>query len=187
MPMPVILGGRRRGTKLLVPDGDGVRPTLARVREALFSMITSQIGSFAECRVLDAFAGSGALGLEAFSRGASHVDLVEANRNHYELLLKNIAKLDAQSTCHALLGHTPSAWKRLSPGAYHLVMCDPPYAAGLLPQTLQALLEQHRLNPGAIISLELDPDTAVDIPESLELIRSRQYAQCLVMLLRFCG
>ncbi len=185
--MPIILGGRRRGTKLLVPEGRGVRPTLARVREALFSMITSQIGAFAEKRVLDPFAGSGALGLEAYSRGAAHIDFVEANRTHYDLLLKNISKLEAQPVCNAICGHTPTAWNRLSAGTFDLVMCDPPYAAGLLPQTLQALLEQNRLSPDAVISLELDPNTHVDIPEPLELIKSRQYAQCLIMLLRFPG
>ena len=185
--MPVILGGRRRGTKLLVPDGKGVRPTLARVREALFSMITSQIGTFTDCRVLAPFAGSGALGLEAYSRGAAHIDFVEANRTHYALLLKNIEKLDAHAACHTVLGYTPGAWHRLGNEPYDLVLCDPPYAADLLPQTLEALLSQNRLAPGAILSLELDPNTVVDIPKPLECLKTRQYAQCLIMLLRFPG
>jgi len=185
--MPAILGGRRRGAKLLVPQGLGVRPTLARVREALFSMIASQCGSFANLRVLDPFAGSGALGLEAYSRGAAHIDFVEKNKAHYDLLLQNIQKLDAKKDSLAILGETPKAWNRLSPGPYNLVMCDPPYAAGLLPDTLQALLTGNRLAPGAIISLELDPNTAIEIPEPLITIKSRQYAQCLIILLQFPG
>ncbi len=182
--MPVILGGRRRGTKLLVPEGRGVRPTLARVREALFSMIASQLGNYENLRVLDPFAGSGALGLEAYSRGAAHIDFVELNKSHYELLTKNIAKLDAKSACNAILGETPKAWNRLSQAQYDLVMCDPPYAAGLLPETLNALVQKKLLAPGAIISIELDPNTQVEIPDQLELIKSKQYAQCLIMLLR---
>lgn len=182
--MPVILGGRRRGTKLLVPEGRGVRPTLARVREALFSMIASQLGSYDGLRVLDPFAGSGALGLEAYSRGAAHIDFVEANKQHYDLLLKNIQKLEAKSSCTTILGETPKVWGRLGALPYDLVMCDPPYAAGLLPDTLKALIDGNRLAPGAIISLELDPDTAIEVPEQLELIKSRQYAQCLIMLLK---
>ena len=183
--MPVILGGRRRGTKLLVPEGRGVRPTLARVREALFSMIASQCGSFAELNVLDPFAGSGALGLEAYSRGAAHIDFVEKNRAHYELLQKNIQKLDAQNACHTILGETPKAWSRLPLIKYNLVMCDPPYAAGLLPMTLQALVEEDRLATNAIVSLELDPDTQIEIPEAFLMLKNKQYAQCLIILLKY--
>ena len=183
--MPVILGGRRRGTKLLVPPGRGVRPTLARVREALFSMIASQCGSFADLNVLDPFAGSGALGLEAFSRGASRIDFIEKSKSHYDLLQKNIQKLDAMNECHTVLGETPEAVARLPAIRCDLVMCDPPYAAGLLPQTLQALVDDKRLTDGAIVSLELDPNTQIEIPEAFTILKNKQYAQCLIILLKF--
>ena len=183
--MPIILGGQNRGAKLLVPDGLGVRPTLARVREALFSMIASQIGSYEGISVLDPFAGSGALGLEAYSRGATHVDFFEINKSHYSLLLKNINHLKADKRCHAHFGESPKAWACLKNVTYDLVLCDPPYAAGLLPKTLNALNENKLLNNQAIVSLELDPNTAIDIPPQYSLIKSRQYAQCLIILLEY--
>lgn len=182
--MPSIIAGKRRGARLQVPEGLGVRPTLARVREALFSMLTSAVGSFEGLCVLDPFAGAGLLGLEAWSRGAAHVDLVEMARPHFEILKKNIATLNAQNDVRALLGQTPRDWSKLGNTAYDLVLCDPPYHAGLMPQTLAALVEGHLLRPGALVSVEYDEGQMPEIPENFEIYRQRGYGRCQILILQ---
>ena len=182
--MPVIIAGKRKGAKLLVPEGDGVRPTLNRVREALFSMLYSELGTFEDCCVLDPFAGAGMLGLEAWSRGAAHVDMMEISRQHFEILKKNIAKLQAAGDVTACLGQSPRDWHRFAGRRYDLVLCDPPYAAGLIPQTLQTLISGHYLNPGAMISVELNAADNPEIPPEFEIIKTRKYGKCQLVLIQ---
>ena len=181
--MPAIIAGKRRGARLQVPD-EGVRPTLARVREALFSMLTSALGTFENRRVLDPFAGAGLLGLEAWSRGAAHVDFVECSRPHFTILQKNIATLRAQQDVRAILGQTPRDWPKLGETPYDLVLCDPPFHAGLMPQTLEALVAQNRLTSDALVSVEYDEDAAPEVPEAFEIYRQRSYGRCQILLLQ---
>ena len=113
--MPVIIAGRRKGAKLSVPEGMGVRPTLVRVREALFSILYSEFGPLAGARVLDPFAGAGLLGLEAWSRGAEHIDLMEMNA--HDLITKtvdrgNLGIMDQSRLPHQMhisLNYAPTA------------------------------------------------------------------------------
>lgn len=181
--MPVIIAGKRRGAKLLVPQGEGVRPTLVRVREALFSILTSEFGTFEGLRVLDPFAGAGLLGLEAWSRGAAHVDFVECSREHLAILSKNIAALRAQAETKAILGQSPKDWHKLPALPYDLVLCDPPYAAGLMPQTLSALAERDMLRPNALVSVELNASDSLEIPDTFTCLKQRKYGKCQVCLL----
>lgn len=182
--MPVIIAGKRRGAKLLVPEGIGVRPTLVRVREALFSMLYSEMGSLDDCCVLDPFAGAGMLGFEAWSRGAAHVDMMEKSREHFVILKKNMATLRASDEVTALLGDSPKDWYRFAGRKYDLVLCDPPYAAGLMPQTLDALLNLHLLNPGAIVSVELNAADTLEIPDGFESFKNRRYGKSQLFLLK---
>ena len=92
-----IIAGKWRGRPLLAPEGLATRPTSARAREALFSMLASRIGSFADMQVLDLFAGTGALGLEALSRGAAHALFIERDAAAVRLLQQNIARLGADA------------------------------------------------------------------------------------------
>ena len=182
--MPIIITGKRKDAQLQVPKKIGVRPTLNRVREALFSMLFSQLGTFEDCTVLDPFAGAGLLGLEAWSRGALHVDFVEQNRQHFAILKKNIETVRAQNDVTAILGQTPRDWYRLNGRKYDLVLLDPPYAEGLLPGTLNALIQSELLNPGAIVSLESDAENPIEIPESFEVIKDRKYGKCRICLVQ---
>lgn len=181
--MPVIIAGKRKGAKLQVPEGLGVRPTLVRVREALFSMLFSRLGTIEDCCVLDPFAGAGMLGLEAWSRGASHVDFVEQSKQHFAILKKNIVALRAQNEVTALLGQTPHDWPRLGARKYDLVLCDPPYAEGLIPGTLQALVQNDLLNPGAVVSIETDAALPLVIPDTFDIVTDRKYGKCRILLL----
>ena len=182
--MPVIIAGKRKGAKLLVPEGEGVRPTLNRVREALFSILYSEFGTFEDCCVLDPFAGAGMLGLEAWSRGAAHVDMMEISKPHFDILKKNIAKLQAAAEVHACLGQSPQDWHHFAGRKYDLVLCDPPYASGLMPQTLQTLVSGHYLRSGAIITVELNAADNLEIPQELEIIKTRKYGKCQLVLIQ---
>ena len=160
-----IITGTARGRRLQTPEGLGTRPTPARVKEALFSAIQFDIEGR---RVLDLFAGSGQLGLEALSRGAAHATFVDnnaaavaairANLTHTKLAATAVVLQQDALTALALRGDA-------SPGdAYDLAFLDPPYTAGLLTQCLTALAP--RMHPGGIVICESDT-AAPPPPESV--------------------
>jgi 16S rRNA (guanine966-N2)-methyltransferase len=149
-----IIAGARRGHRLAVPAGRYTRPTSDRVREALFSSVESQLGSLAGLRVLDLYAGSGALGLEALSRGAAHALLVESDVRAVRVIRTNVATLGlaGAEVCHAAVERTlrePPAQE------YTLVLADPPY-----PMTedeitaVLSLLCSEWLAPQALVAVE---------------------------------
>jgi 16S rRNA (guanine966-N2)-methyltransferase len=148
-----LIGGEHRGRWLRFPDAPGLRPTADRVRETLFNWLQAELPG---ARCLDLFAGSGALGLEALSRGAGFVLLVEQSRSAAERLREHLASLGAgaraavrQTEALRLLAQPPDA-------PYDLVFLDPPFAAGLLPRTVRALEAQGWLAARASIYLEQD-------------------------------
>lgn len=122
-----IIAGALRGRKLQAPEGMATRPTADRVRETLFSMLASRLGSFEDLRVADLFAGSGALGLEALSRGAAFACFVEQDRRAVEAIRANIASL-ALAERAQVLARTALALPQAEP--FDLVFADPPYAPG---------------------------------------------------------
>jgi len=147
-----IIGGRHRGRKLQFPDGVEIRPTPDRVRETLFNWLQPRI---AAARVLDLFAGSGALGLEALSRGAAHVSFVERDRRAaaaIEALAGQWKESAASITCA-----DAQDWIARSHGTetrFDIVFIDPPYDSALLGATATALVKHERLAPDARVYLE---------------------------------
>lgn len=123
-----IIAGQWRGRKVKAPAGDTTRPTADRTRETLFSMLTSRLGSFEDLSVLDLFAGSGALGLEALSRGAAKCVFVEQDRAAIDALRANIRTLEADDRAEI----RPSSALALGPAPkpFDVVLIDPPYASG---------------------------------------------------------
>jgi 16S rRNA (guanine966-N2)-methyltransferase len=125
--MTRIVAGAARGRRLRVPPGERTRPTSDRVREALFSSVESAVGSLAGRRVLDLYAGSGALGLEAVSRGAAHALLVESDARAVRVIRVNVAAVGlpgaeiVQSAVERLVADVPGE-------PYDVVLADPPYA-----------------------------------------------------------
>jgi 16S rRNA (guanine966-N2)-methyltransferase len=150
-----IIGGSAGGRRIKTPTGNSTRPTSDRVREALFSAIDSALGSIAGLRFLDLYAGSGAVGLEAASRGAGVVTLVEHDRRTAALIRENAAALAVR--CADLvtapvvraLAHHPRA-------PYDIAFADPPYAAGAdeITAVLEALRDQAWLSAGALVVVE---------------------------------
>jgi len=154
-----IIAGRWRGRKLAAPLGETTRPTADRVREALFSMLTSRLGSFEGLQVLDGFAGSGALGLEALSRGAARATFVEADAAAARVLRANVETLGADATILAM----PMAAIGAAAAPVDLVMLDPPYDKGLAGPALMRLAAQGWLGPATLISVETSRAEALDL------------------------
>lgn len=149
-----IIAGQWRGRPIAAPPGTATRPTGDRTREALFSMLASRLGNFNGLAVADLFAGSGALGLEALSRGAASCTFFETDRKALEILKTNAAKLGASADIRAQSALNAGG------GPYDLVLLDPPYGSGLGQQALEKLA----VAPGAWISLETGKNEAVEAP-----------------------
>jgi 16S rRNA (guanine966-N2)-methyltransferase len=175
-----IIAGEWRGRAIAAPSGDATRPTSDRAREALFSMLASRLGSFEGLRVADLFAGTGALGLEALSRGAAHCSFIEQDRPAVETLRRNVEKLGAggradvraQSALHPL------------PGPFDLVLIDPPYGSGLGTKALAAW--RGALAPGAWVSVETGARETVSA-EGYTLEAERSYGKAKISLLTRAG
>ncbi len=119
-----VVAGTAGGRKLVVPEGDRTRPTSDRVREAIFNSLYS-MGAIEDAAVLDLFAGSGALGIEALSRGAAHVTFVEQDRAALEAIRTNVSTLDFGSQVTVIPGDAPNHLEQGRP--YDLILLDPPY------------------------------------------------------------
>jgi 16S rRNA (guanine966-N2)-methyltransferase len=180
-----IVAGRFRGHALAGPEGS-TRPTSDRVREAIFNILEHGIeGADVDgARVLDLFAGTGAMGFEALSRGARFVQFVEEAAAARGVIRRNADAL-------GVLGLS-KVWRRdatkLGPCApqppFGLVFADPPYTKGLGEKALASLVEGGWLSPGAIIVLEEAERAAVAVPEGIELIDQRTYGDTQVLFLR---
>lgn len=153
--MTRIVSGTWRGRRLTVPTDAGVRPTAERVREAWLSIVAPELSG---ARVLDLFAGSGALGLEALSRGAAHATFVEMHEGALDALRSNIAALGAteQTTVHR--GDAMRFITTLGPEDYDVVLADPPFSIDYAPR----LLEAWRRQPfGRLLAVEHHPRTTL--------------------------
>jgi 16S rRNA (guanine966-N2)-methyltransferase len=132
-----IIAGKWRGRKLITPEGPATRPTADRVREALFSMLASRIGSFEELRVADLYAGSGALGLEALSRGAAFACFVDSDPAAAGAIRANVDTFSAEARAQ-ILTRRVEALPPQKP--FDLIFADPPYAAGSGTEALARIL-----------------------------------------------
>ena len=134
-----IIAGRWRGHRLKTVRGRGVRPTTDRVREAWMAAVGGKVEG---AKVLDLFAGSGALGLEALSRGAEEVVFVERAKNALVTLRGNVELLGAKGECRVVAGDAMAFVRRLPEGAFDLGLADPPYNLGLAGRLLEIFAEK---------------------------------------------
>ena len=170
-----IIGGAWRGRRLAVADEPGLRPTPDRVRETLFNWLASLIeGS----RCLDLFAGSGALGFEAASRGAAQVVLVERAASVLQVLRSNRSTLGADRQIEIIQAEALEWLRSTEPVPFDLIFLDPPFSAHLLTPSCQILQQGGWLNPGARIYLETPSRCGFPpLPAGWRLIRDRQAGQ----------
>jgi 16S rRNA (guanine(966)-N(2))-methyltransferase RsmD len=146
-----IISGSARGTKLLTLEGENTRPTSERAKEAVFSILQFELR---ERRVLDLFAGSGQLALEALSRGASSAVLCDASSAAARVIAANVEKTHCKDRCRLLCADYLDCIRTLRGEQFDLVFLDPPYAQGLLVPALRALCEADLLADGAIVVCE---------------------------------
>lgn len=175
-----IIAGQWRGRPLIAPKGDATRPTADRTREALFSMLVSRLGDFDGLSVADLFAGSGALGLEALSRGAARCLFVEQDRAAIEALRTNIAKLGA-TQAEMRQGSVLSLPPASQP--LDLVMMDPPYASGAGAVALDKLGRTGWIGPATLVSIETARTETINVA-GFEIEAQRDYGKARITLLR---
>ncbi len=172
-----IIGGSARGTRLSTFSGLDVRPTPDRVREAVFSILFSRMGRFDGKIVLDLYAGSGAMALEALSRGAATATLVERDPKATRLIEANARTCRLSDLVHIMRADVDSALRRMNePPPFDLIFLDPPYGRGLISSALELINQQGLLAQNGIVCAECDRKE--DIPQqigALSLIDSRRY------------
>lgn len=175
-----IVAGSLRGKKLASVRGTDTRPTTDRIRESIFNILGSGIQ---DCHVLDLFAGTGALSLEALSRGARHATLIENDRQALETIRRNIEacrfksrvhllKWDISRGLHCIQAHEPP---------FDIVFMDPPYGGGLILPTLEALHEAACLAHRSLLVIEHGRGKSIaDLPECFQVADKRRYGKTLV-------
>lgn len=178
-----IIAGSKRGAALAAPKGLDTRPTLDRVKESLFGILQFEISGK---RVLDLFAGSGGLGLEALSRGAAFAFFCDSSREAIGIVEANIRKLGfgERSKVYACSFEAAIAALARLGQKVDLVFLDPPYASNLYEKAFRALLQGGVLAPGAILVAEHDPAKPPALPEGLAAYDTRRYGEVALSFIR---
>jgi 16S rRNA (guanine966-N2)-methyltransferase len=179
-----IIAGRHRGRRLEPPPG--VRPTAARAREAVFDILAhhrlSPGGFYVDARVLDAFAGTGAMGLEALSRGARFATFLERDRAARQALLKTIAAWGETERAAVLTGDARKPPRATGP--CELVFLDPPYDEPIAAAALAALATARWVAAGALVVVEMAARAGFVLPAGFTLIDERGYGAARILFLR---
>lgn len=179
-----IVGGRHKGRRLVAPDGLAVRPTADRTREALFNILESgRLGpALRGARVLDAFAGTGALGLEALSRGAESVVFIETLPAAIAALRRNIESLSEGRRSQVLRADVLRPPRAEAAAA--IVLMDPPYGQGLAAPAAEALAGAGWIGPETLVVVELMARESLEPPPGFELAEERRYGKARLAFLR---
>lgn len=169
-----VIAGQARGRTLLAPKSQRVRPTADRVKEALFSILVSRLGEFDGMRVLDIFAGTGNLGIEALSRGANEAVFVDSHRESAELIRKNLAATGLAGRARIVIREAAAAVKSLSASElpFHLVFLDPPYGEGHTERLLDLLSESPLIDAGTTVVAEFS--TREEIPRTFGRLKESE-------------
>ena len=183
-----VVGGRLRGRNLASPSSNEIRPTQDRLRESLFNILMHATWSddgtspLLGARVLDAFAGSGALGIEALSRGAAHATFIDNDATAIRLIGENLRKLGetaAAKVIRADATHPPPSRETCD-----LVFLDPPYRSGQATPALIALAAAGWFKPGTIASVELANTEDMVLPDGFTTVDERRYGLAKIVILR---
>ena len=183
-----IIGGKHRGRALATPEGLATRPTAARAREALFNVLMHAkwrddgTSPRIDARVLDVFAGSGALGLEALSRGAAHATFLDNDATAVKSIGENLRKLGETAAAKVIRADAT----RPPPGREpcDLVFLDPPYRSGQAAAALAALAAAGWLAPDAVATVELAHNEDIAPPEGFEAVDERRYGAAKIVILK---
>ena len=175
-----IVGGEARGRRLRSVPGDSTRPTSDRVRQSLFDTLGQRMDGLT---VLDLYAGTGALALEAISRGAIKAVLVEKDARAAGVIHGNVSDLNYSDRCTVIREELPAGFARLRGSKFDLVFSDPPYALRAAQATLEALTARELLAPDARVVLETDRrEPLPQAPPALRLADERRYGDTRVLI-----
>jgi 16S rRNA (guanine966-N2)-methyltransferase len=177
-----IIAGKLRGRRLLAPKDDAIRPTSDRAREALFDILEHGAPPVRDASFLDLFCGTGAIGLEAHSRGAAEVLLIESDRVALKLAEANIVRLGSPPGVRLLARDATLLGP--APHPFDLVFVDPPYGSGLAAAALEALAASGWLAVDARIIVELAAKDHLEVPPAYTLERERRYGRARFLFLR---
>jgi 16S rRNA (guanine966-N2)-methyltransferase len=179
-----IIAGEWRGRPLVAPEGQATRPTSDRAREGLFSMLVSRIGTFEGLRVADLFAGTGALGLEALSRGAAHCTFIDNDRAATAALKQNIARFTAETRADIRSQSVEYAPPPAQP--CDIIFLDPPYGTGLAAMALDRVCNSGWVAPTGLVSLETNGERP-PLPPAFLLETERRFGKAHILLFRKCN
>ena len=179
-----IVAGKFRGKTLLSPSDDSIRPTSDRARESVFNILASRLGpSFDGLKVLDLFAGTGALGLEALSRGAANIVFVDTGAESRGLIRDHIDAFGAGGVTKLLRRDATALGPAGTMGPFDLIFLDPPYGSGLGEKALASLAAGNWLAPDATIVLEESAERELVLPPGFMLDDRRVYGAAAVYFL----
>ncbi len=184
-----IISGKARGRRLAEFSGHDIRPTPDRVREALFSILTSRLNGFTDLKILELFAGSGAQSLEAISRGASQATLVDSGTSAAKLILDNLQRCRFECQVSFIQQDVFKALPTLTTKApFDLIFLDPPYKKNLIPEAIELIMKHNLLAEDGLICAETEKSEALEgIDDTLELIDDRNYGTTRVRLYQPAG
>ena len=177
-----IIAGTWRGRRLLTPKDARIRPTSDRAREALFDILDHGTPPLRGARFLDVFCGTGAVGLEALSRGAAEVLLIDNDPEALQLAKANIARLGSPPGIQVLAADATRPGPARAP--FDLIFLDPPYRSDLAGPALAALVDG-RLAPDARVIVELDAKQGLDLPDDFMLAQERRYGAAKFLFLQW--
>ena len=184
-----IIAGKHRGRNIESLKGKEIRPTSGRVRESIFNILIHGLEEddpdITESHVLDVYCGSGAMGLEALSRGALSVTFVDKSRESISVVKQNVARFHEEEAAHYI--HSDATQMPRARHAYPIIFIDPPYKMNLMSPTLKSLLAQGWVAPGAILIAEIDKREALKLPPGLAPFKEKAYGKTAIQLLRFVG
>ncbi len=176
-----IIAGRARGRRLASPEGNKIRPTTDRVREALFSMLGNICGAV----IVDGFAGSGALGLEALSRGAERCYFFDSSRQAVATIRENVSRVGVEDQSIIRRCGFEQGLERFVEGTPDLWFFDPPYGTIFAEQGLKAMERStQKVTDGALVVWESHRDEAVPDLEAFEVTRKREYGTTRLVFFR---
>jgi 16S rRNA (guanine966-N2)-methyltransferase len=166
-----LAGGNRARATIVAPKGKKTRPTGAKVREAMFGILAQRVEG---ARVLDLFAGSGALGLEAMSRGAASVVFVDDDANAVMTIRRNAVRVVPDGERWRIMPMHATRALRTLRGTFDIVLIDPPYERGAADE-LRLMMQKALLHPDGIAVIEHSPSAAPDLPASMEVVKRAKY------------
>jgi 16S rRNA (guanine966-N2)-methyltransferase len=184
-----IIAGKHRGRKIDIKESKGIRPTGSKARGAIFNILMHGLkgpqgeSALVEQPVLDIFCGTGALGLEALSRGASSVTFVDQSQESINLARQNALRMGEESTTHFIRSDSTSLPPARRPVA--LVFMDPPYNSGLVEKALLSLHRQGWLMQEGVVITEVSVKEKLNVPEYYDLFDEREYGNTKLLFLRY--